>query len=46
MGATRRALAIALTQLMRDDAITLDRAKVIADGVLRENAAALYGWSH
>jgi len=43
---TRRALAIALTQLMRDNAVTLDRAKVIADGVLRQNAAALYGWSH
>ncbi len=43
---TRRALAIALTQLINDDAITLARAKVIADGVLRQNAAALYGWPH
>ena len=43
---TRRALAIALTQLIRDDAITLARAKVIADGVLRQNATALYGWQH
>ena len=39
----RRALAIALTQLIHDGAITSARANAIADGVLRQNAAALYG---
>ena len=39
---SRRALGIALSQLVRDGAITLDRAKVIASGVLRDNAVALY----
>ena len=39
---SRRALGIALTQLVRDGAITPDRAKVIASAVLRDNAVALY----
>lgn len=38
----RRALGIALTQLVRDGAITSDRARVIASAVLRDNAVALY----
>jgi predicted TIM-barrel fold metal-dependent hydrolase len=42
---SRRALGLALTQLIRDGAITPVRARAIADGVLRENAAALYGWN-
>jgi len=41
---SRRALGLALTQLIRDGAITSNRAKAIADGVLRQNAADLYGW--
>jgi predicted TIM-barrel fold metal-dependent hydrolase len=40
---TRRALAIALTGMMRDGEITRDRAEALARMVLRENAAALYG---
>ena len=40
----RRALGIVLTQMMRDGTISFARAKEIADGVLRRNAAALYGW--
>jgi uncharacterized protein len=40
---TRRALAIALTGMMRDGEITRDRAQALARMVLRENAAALYG---
>lgn len=40
---TRRALAIALTGMMRDGEITRDRAQTLARMVLRENAAALYG---
>ena len=39
---SRRALGIALTQLVRDGAITAERAKVIASAVLRDNAVALY----
>lgn len=39
----RRALAIALTGMMRDGEITRDRAQTLARMVLRENAAALYG---
>jgi predicted TIM-barrel fold metal-dependent hydrolase len=39
----RRALAIALTGMMRDGEITRDRAQALARMVLRENAAALYG---
>ena len=42
---TRRALAIALTGMMRDGEITRDRAQALARMVLRENAAALYGLS-
>jgi uncharacterized protein len=42
---SRRALGLALTQLIRDGAITPERARAIADGVLRKNAAALYGWN-
>jgi hypothetical protein len=38
----RRALGIALTQLVRDGAVTSARARTIAEGVLRENAMALY----
>jgi hypothetical protein len=41
---SRRALALALTALIHDGAISPARAKAIADGVLRTNAAALYGW--
>jgi predicted TIM-barrel fold metal-dependent hydrolase len=40
---TRRALAIALTAMMRDGEITRDRAQTLARMVLRENAAAVYG---
>ncbi|HTJ22660.1 MAG TPA: hypothetical protein VL383_09715 [Gemmatimonadaceae bacterium] len=40
---TRRALAIALTGMMRDGEITRDRAQVLARMALRENAAGLYG---
>ena len=39
---SRRELGIVLTQLVRDGAITPDRAKVIASAVLRDNAVALY----
>ena len=39
----RRALAIALTGMMRDGEITRDRAQQLARMVLRENAAAVYG---
>ena len=39
----RRALAIALTGMMRDGEISRDRAQTLARMVLRENAAALYG---
>lgn len=39
----RRALAIALTAMMRDGDITRDRAESIARMVLRDNAARLYG---
>jgi predicted TIM-barrel fold metal-dependent hydrolase len=39
----RRALAIALTGMMRDGEITRDRAQALARMVLRENAAAVYG---
>lgn len=39
----RRALAIALTGMMRDGEITRDRAQTLARMVLRENAAAVYG---
>jgi predicted TIM-barrel fold metal-dependent hydrolase len=38
----RRALAIALTQMMNDGVITRARAKEIAERVLRKNAAELY----
>jgi predicted TIM-barrel fold metal-dependent hydrolase len=45
MGATtaRRALAIALTGMMRDGEITRSRAEALARMVLRDNAARLYG---
>lgn len=39
----RRALGIALTGMMRDGEITRPQAEAIARGVLRENAARLYG---
>jgi predicted TIM-barrel fold metal-dependent hydrolase len=39
----RRALAIALTGMMRDGEIDRDRAQTLARMVLRENAAAVYG---
>lgn len=39
----RRALAIALTGMMRDNEISRDRAQQLARMVLRENAAAVYG---
>ncbi len=40
---TRRALAIALSGMMRDGEITRDRAQALARMVLRENAAGVYG---
>lgn len=40
---TRRALAIALTGMMRDGEISRDRARALARMVLRENATAVYG---
>jgi predicted TIM-barrel fold metal-dependent hydrolase len=45
LGATagRKALAIALTGMMRDGEITRERAEEIARMVLRDNAAGLYG---
>lgn len=39
----RRALAIALTGMLRDGEIDRERAQTLARMVLRENAAALYG---
>jgi predicted TIM-barrel fold metal-dependent hydrolase len=39
----RRALAIVLSEMVRDGTITRDRAKEIANLVLRGNAAKLYG---
>jgi predicted TIM-barrel fold metal-dependent hydrolase len=39
----RRALAVALTQMVREGAVSFARAKEIADRVLRTNAAELYG---
>jgi predicted TIM-barrel fold metal-dependent hydrolase len=39
----RRALAIALTGMLRDDEITRERAETLARMVLRENAIAAYG---
>jgi predicted TIM-barrel fold metal-dependent hydrolase len=39
----RRALAIVLSEMVRDGTINRDRAKEIADLVLRGNAAKLYG---
>ena len=39
----RKALAIALTGMMRDGEISRDRAQELARMVLRENAAAVYG---
>jgi predicted TIM-barrel fold metal-dependent hydrolase len=39
----RRALAIALTGMMRDGEITRDRAQALAKMVLHDNAAAVYG---
>ena len=41
----RRALAIALTGMLRDGEINRDRAQALARMVLRENAAAVYGLS-
>ncbi len=39
----RRALAIVLSEMVREGTITRDRAKEIAEQVLRRNAAQLYG---
>lgn len=39
----RKALAIALTGMMRDGEISRDRAEALARMVLRENAASVYG---
>jgi predicted TIM-barrel fold metal-dependent hydrolase len=39
----RHALALALTGMVRDEEITRERATEIARGVMRENAARLYG---
>jgi predicted TIM-barrel fold metal-dependent hydrolase len=39
----RRALAIALTGMLRDGEVTRDRAEALARMVLRENALAAYG---
>jgi hypothetical protein len=39
----RRALALVLTDMMRDGTISRDRAKEIAERVLKGNAAQLYG---
>jgi predicted TIM-barrel fold metal-dependent hydrolase len=39
----RKALAIALTGMMRDNEISRDRAQQLARMVMRENAAAVYG---
>jgi len=39
----RRALAIALTGMLRDGEISRDRAQTLARMVMRENAAAVYG---
>ena len=41
----RRALALALTGMMRDGEIDRPRAEALARMVLRENAAKLYGTS-
>ena len=41
----RRALAIALTGMMRDGEITRERAEALARMVMRENTAALYEFS-
>jgi hypothetical protein len=38
----RRALGIALTALMRNGEMTLDRAEAVATMVMRGNAARLY----
>lgn len=40
----RRAVGIVLTQMMNDGVITRERAKEIADGILRKNAMDLYHW--
>src|SRR5215470_10662864 len=40
----REALAIALTEMMRDGEISRDRAFVLARMVLRDNAQSLYGF--
>lgn len=42
--ASREALAIALTGMMRDGQVTRARALELARMVLRDNAARLYGW--
>ncbi|MGH7615828.1 MAG: amidohydrolase family protein [Gemmatimonadaceae bacterium] len=41
----RRALAIALTGMLRDNEINRDRAQALARMVMRENAMAVYGLS-
>jgi predicted TIM-barrel fold metal-dependent hydrolase len=42
----RKAIAIALTQMMNEGVITRERAKEIATGILRHNAADLYFKTH
>jgi predicted TIM-barrel fold metal-dependent hydrolase len=42
----REALAIALTGMMQDGQITRERALELAQMVLHDNAAKLYGWQH
>jgi predicted TIM-barrel fold metal-dependent hydrolase len=42
---SREALAIALTGMMQDGQITRDRALQLAQMVLHDNAAKLYGWT-
>lgn len=40
----RRALGIALAAMVKDEVVTQERARAIADRVLRQNAMELYGW--
>jgi hypothetical protein len=40
----RLALAMVLTELVKENVVTMPRAKEIADGVLRGNAQQLYRW--
>jgi predicted TIM-barrel fold metal-dependent hydrolase len=40
---SRQALGMALTTMLRDDTLTRERARAIAERVLRQNAVELYG---